>query len=448
VHIVVNNQVGFTTSPQYSRSSVYATDVARMIQAPIFHVNGDDPEAVARVGKLSFAYRETFRKDVVIDMVCYRRRGHNETDNPSFTQPLMYDLIEARRSVRKLYTESLIARGDLTMEEAEAALRDYQQQLERAFTETRDAAALPAQPRAAVLGGTRAFVCPACGARTETDDLSARCQFCATPLVADAEPAERVVPEAVVPFGLDRGAARDRLSTWTSSRWFAPSSLKKVTEAETFKGSYLPHWTYDASTTSAYEGQRGVHYYTTESYTATENGQQVTRTRQVRHTRWHHASGTVRRDFDDLLVAGTRHVSSEQLDELTPWPLEEARPYQAEYLAGFQTVRYDVEPEQGLDTAKQRMAPVIEQDCRADIGGDEQRVSSVDTRYDDVTFKLMLLPVWFLTYLHAGRGWQVMVNARTGEVIGERPYSAAKITAAIVALLVVIGIVAAVFALK
>ncbi len=146
VHIVVNNQVGFTTSPQYSRSSVYATDVARMIQAPIFHVNGDDPEAVARVGKLAFAYREMFRKDVVIDMVCYRRRGHNEADNPSFTQPLMYDLIEARRSVRKLYTETLIARGDITMEEAEAALRDYQQQLERAFTETREANELPAQP--------------------------------------------------------------------------------------------------------------------------------------------------------------------------------------------------------------------------------------------------------------------------------------------------------------
>ncbi|HET9080393.1 MAG TPA: multifunctional oxoglutarate decarboxylase/oxoglutarate dehydrogenase thiamine pyrophosphate-binding subunit/dihydrolipoyllysine-residue succinyltransferase subunit [Trebonia sp.] len=146
IHIVVNNQVGFTTSPMESRSSVYATDVARMIQAPIFHVNGDDPEAVARVGKLAFAYREAFRKDVVVDMVCYRRRGHNEGDNPSFTQPLMYDLIEARRSVRKLYTESLIARGDLTMEEAEAALRDYQQQLERAFTETREAAELPPQP--------------------------------------------------------------------------------------------------------------------------------------------------------------------------------------------------------------------------------------------------------------------------------------------------------------
>src|SRR5215469_5655738 len=150
VHIVVNNQVGFTTSPQHSRSSVYATDVARMIQAPIFHVNGDDPEAVVRVGQLAFAYRQAFRKDVVIDMVCYRRRGHNEADNPSFTQPLMYDLIDAKRSTRKLYTEALIGRGDITMEEAEQALRHYQQQLERAFTETREAAGQPASQGAVV----------------------------------------------------------------------------------------------------------------------------------------------------------------------------------------------------------------------------------------------------------------------------------------------------------
>ncbi|MDX6337165.1 MAG: multifunctional 2-oxoglutarate metabolism enzyme [Streptosporangiaceae bacterium] len=150
VHIVVNNQVGFTTAPAESRSSVYSTDVARMIQAPIFHVNGDDPEAVVRVGRLAFAYRQQFRKDVVIDMICYRRRGHNEADNPSFTQPLMYDLIDAKRSTRKLYTESLIGRGDITMEEAEQALRDYQQHLERAFTETREAAKRPMDPGAVV----------------------------------------------------------------------------------------------------------------------------------------------------------------------------------------------------------------------------------------------------------------------------------------------------------
>ena len=139
IHVVVNNQVGFTTSPGSSRSSLYCTDVARMVQAPIFHVNGDDPEACIRVARLAFEYRQAFNKDVVIDLVCYRRRGHNEGDDPSYTQPLMYDLIEQKRSVRKLYTESLIGRGDITIEEAEQVLADYQQQLERVFTEVRDA---------------------------------------------------------------------------------------------------------------------------------------------------------------------------------------------------------------------------------------------------------------------------------------------------------------------
>ncbi|MFC3582942.1 multifunctional oxoglutarate decarboxylase/oxoglutarate dehydrogenase thiamine pyrophosphate-binding subunit/dihydrolipoyllysine-residue succinyltransferase subunit [Streptantibioticus rubrisoli] len=144
VHIVINNQVGFTAPPASSRSSMYCTDVARMIEAPIFHVNGDDPEAVVRVARLAFEFRQAFNKDVVIDLVCYRRRGHNEADNPSFTQPQMYDLIDKKRSVRKLYTESLIGRGDITLEEAEQALQDYQGQLEKVFTEVREAAAAPA----------------------------------------------------------------------------------------------------------------------------------------------------------------------------------------------------------------------------------------------------------------------------------------------------------------
>jgi multifunctional 2-oxoglutarate metabolism enzyme len=145
IHLVVNNQVGFTTSPGASRSSLYCTDVARMVQAPIFHVNGDDPEACIRVARLAFEYRQAFNKDVVIDLVCYRRRGHNEGDDPSYTQPLMYDLIEQKRSVRKLYTESLIGRGDLTIEEAEQVLKDYQQQLERVFTEVREADSQPTE---------------------------------------------------------------------------------------------------------------------------------------------------------------------------------------------------------------------------------------------------------------------------------------------------------------
>ena len=133
IHIVVNNQVGFTTSPHAARSSTYSTDIAKMIQAPVFHVNGDDPESVVRVARLAFEYRQKFHKDVVIDMVCYRRRGHNEGDEPSFTQPMMYKLIDAKRSTRKLYTEALIGRGDITVEEAEEVLRDYQAQLDAVY---------------------------------------------------------------------------------------------------------------------------------------------------------------------------------------------------------------------------------------------------------------------------------------------------------------------------
>jgi 2-oxoglutarate decarboxylase len=138
VHVIVNNQVGFTTNPEHSRSSKYCTDVAKMIGAPVFHVNGDDPEACYWVAKLAVEYRETFHKDVVIDMVCYRRRGHNEGDDPSMTQPAMYDIIDTKRSVRKTYTEALIGRGDISMEDAETALKDFSNQLEHVFNEVRE----------------------------------------------------------------------------------------------------------------------------------------------------------------------------------------------------------------------------------------------------------------------------------------------------------------------
>ncbi|WP_405218135.1 multifunctional oxoglutarate decarboxylase/oxoglutarate dehydrogenase thiamine pyrophosphate-binding subunit/dihydrolipoyllysine-residue succinyltransferase subunit [Agrococcus sp. Ld7] len=140
VHLVVNNQLGFTTPPTESRSSTYATDVAKSIHAPILHVNGDDPEAVVRVAELAFQYRQEFKRDIVIDLICYRRRGHNEGDDPTMTQPLMYSLIEQKRSVRTLYAENLVGRGDITMEEYEAAQADFQGKLERAFMETHAAA--------------------------------------------------------------------------------------------------------------------------------------------------------------------------------------------------------------------------------------------------------------------------------------------------------------------
>ncbi len=150
LHVIINNQVGFTTAPEASRSSEYCTDVAKMVQAPIFHVNGDDPEAAVWVARLAVEYRETFGRDVVIDMICYRRRGHNEGDDPSMTNPLMYQVIDGKRSVRRLYTEALIGRGDLSVDAAEAAMRDYHTQLDRVFTEVRDLEKAAAHPSPSV----------------------------------------------------------------------------------------------------------------------------------------------------------------------------------------------------------------------------------------------------------------------------------------------------------
>src|SRR6476620_1092819 len=136
VHVVVNIQLGFTTAPELGRSSVYPTDVAKMVQAPIFHVNGDDPEAAVRVMKLAFEFRNRFKKDVVVDLVCYRRYGHNEADEPAFTQPRMYVLIDEHLPVRALYTQQLVQRGDITEDDEQAVEYDFKSRLDRAFEET------------------------------------------------------------------------------------------------------------------------------------------------------------------------------------------------------------------------------------------------------------------------------------------------------------------------
>jgi DNA-directed RNA polymerase subunit RPC12/RpoP len=296
---------------------------------------------------------------------------------------------------------------------------------------------LPPKARGSV--AAHVLECQKCGARTESQALSGSCPFCGAPLVADPRAGDQIIPEAVLPFAVDRAGMRTALRRWISSRRFAPSSLKRVSEAESVKGTYLPHWTYDARTDTQYTGERGEYYWVTETYTQTVNGQSQTQTRQVRKTRWHRASGEVQRDFDDILVPGTGRLPESVLDRLTPWPLHEAVAFQPEYLAGYDALRYDVEPDDGLRTAKESIEPVIRDDCRRDIGGDEQRVHSVDTTYSHVTFKLMLLPVWLACYLHAGRTYQVTVNARTGEVIGQRPYSVAKIALAVAAVALVIA---------
>jgi LSD1 subclass zinc finger protein len=302
-------------------------------------------------------------------------------------------------------------------------------------------AALPPKPRAPA--GSLRLVCHRCGAQTDSDNLSDTCPFCGAPIVSQAADDDQIAPEAVVPFGIETGAAQDAVRAWVRSRWFAPNALKKVGATEKMHGTYIPHWTFDARTATDYSGMRGEHYWETETYT--ENGE--TRTREVMRTAWWPASGHVERDFDDVLVPASTRLTPERVDQLAPWPLERAVAYQPDYLAGYQTLRYDVEPDQGLQGAKQRMEQVVEGDCRDDIGGDEQRLEHMHTQYNDVTFKLMLLPVWIACYLYAGKTYNIQVNAVTGEVAGERPYSAMKIAAAIAGAVVVIALIIVLFTL-
>ena len=216
IHIIVNNQVGFTTSPSSARSSTYSTDIAKMIQSPVFHVNGDDPEACVRVARIAFEYRQTFNKDVVIDMICYRRRGHNEGDEPSFTQPLMYKLIDAKRSTRKLYTEALIGRGDITVEEAEEVLRDYQQQLEGVFTSVHNT-----EPES-----DPSWRPPVVPAPATVDTSVAEDQLRKIALTQSSMPAEFTVHPKLLPQLLKRVEMLDESTVdWATGEMFAFGSL-------------------------------------------------------------------------------------------------------------------------------------------------------------------------------------------------------------------------------
>ncbi|GAB3864248.1 hypothetical protein GCM10028801_33090 [Nocardioides maradonensis] len=288
--------------------------------------------------------------------------------------------------------------------------------------------------------------CQNCGATTETTNLASKCQFCGGALVATDRPEGLVAPEGVIPFQVQNKQAHEAFGKWVTSRWFAPNALKKVGSTEGLTGTYIPHWTYDSHTETDYTGQRGDYYYTTETREVSD-GQGGTRTEtyQERHTAWRHASGHVARDFDDVLVLGSHALDPKKVNKMGPWRLADAKPFQDEFLTGFAAVRYDLDPQAGAEQAKQQMVSVIEGDVRSDIGGDEQRISGMDVAYSSNTFKLLLMPLWIATYVFAGKTWQVMVNANTGEVVGDRPYSPWKITfATIVGLLLLAAIIAAV----
>lgn len=287
------------------------------------------------------------------------------------------------------------------------------------------------------------IACNGCGAQTtlKTGTTAGNCPFCGAAIVAMASSQRTLKPKSLLPFHVTRELATSLFQNWATSRWFAPSDLREHARAESIHGVYLPYWTYDTDTTTRYTGQRGDDYTETQRYTAIVNGKTVTRTRSVTRTRWRSASGQVRNRFDDLLILASNSLPRKYVEKLEPWDLRALVPYQDDYLAGFVAESYQVDLTNGFELAKNSMAPVIRQTICSDIGGDRQRIDWTQTDYREITFKHLLLPVWISAYEYRGRTYRFLINARSGEVQGERPYSAAKIMLFVLLLVAILATV-------
>lgn len=287
---------------------------------------------------------------------------------------------------------------------------------------------------------SRFVTCPNCAALIEfdSDTHADECPFCATPVVTDTGTHRRYKPKGVAPFELDERAARKAMTDWLGRLWFAPNGVRDYArKGRKMAGIYVPYWTFDADTKTRYSGQRGTVHERVRTVMVNGERQQ----KRTRHVKWHSVSGRVARFFDDVLVLASRGLPKKYTDALEPWDLSRLEPYRPEYLAGFQAEGYTVELEQGFTEARDYMNRVILRDVKFDIGGDRQRVTSLDTDMSDVTFKHILLPVWLAAYKYRGKTYRFVVNGQNGRVQGERPYSVWKIMFAVILGLIVAGVI-------
>lgn len=285
--------------------------------------------------------------------------------------------------------------------------------------------------------------CHACGAviMMQAHVVTQDCPFCGVHLQSKPHATEPFIePTAVLPFKVDQAGAKAAFKNWIRGLWFAPNALQQIADLNKLVGMYTPFWTFDAMTLTFYHGQRGTHYWVNEDYVANVNGRNERRTRRVQHTRWQSVSGSVRHWFDDVTVLASRGMPSEYAQDLDPWDLNALTNFKAEYLSGFRTERYQVGLEEGFGRAKQLMSPTLHALICRDIGGDAQRVERATTEYSGITFKHILLPIWISAYRYGGALHRILINARTGEVQGSRPYSPWKIAGAVVVGLIVLGV--------
>lgn len=284
--------------------------------------------------------------------------------------------------------------------------------------------------------------CKTCGASSsiESNITSANCPYCDTPFVIEAAYTEFILtPKSLIPFQIDKKQAIREFKKWIGKSWFAPNDLKKADlNFEQFKGVYIPYWTYDANFSSDYTGMRGDYYYTTKTVKIGDK----TTTQEVRQTRWSNTSGHVSGRHDDLLVIASESLPAKYVRRLEPWDLTKLVPFDKNYLSGFVVEKYRLELDAGFELAKEIGKPQIKQLACEAIGGDVQKITSLNTEYSEITFKHLLLPVFICAYKFKGEVFQFMVNAQTGEVQGEKPKSWAKILFAIaLAIIVIVGVI-------
>ncbi|RMF72535.1 MAG: hypothetical protein D6744_16725 [Planctomycetota bacterium] len=276
--------------------------------------------------------------------------------------------------------------------------------------------------------------CDACGAEVDKPPnvTAMACPFCGADIVMTGRSQRLIKPKALLPFRIERAEAQARFRHWLRKLWFAPNAVKKYARADRIQGVYVPYWTYDCNTVSAYTGMRGEYYYVTV-------GSGKNR-RTVRKTRWYPAAGVVFNTFNDVLIIASKSLPTKYAERLEPWDLRNLTPYSDEYLSGFRAESYQVDLAEGFERARSIMDAVIRDTVRSDIGGDTQQIHSIQTEHRNITFKHILLPIWLSAYAYKNRTYRYLVNGRTGEVQGERPWSWVKITFAVLVGLLLIGV--------
>lgn len=284
--------------------------------------------------------------------------------------------------------------------------------------------------------------CDKCGAEQNlaANLFASVCSFCGANIVSKSYAHRRIQPKAMIPFGIDRQAALDDFRKWVKGLWLAPGELKRYAESDAgVTGTYIPFWTYDCRTSTDYTGERGDDYYTNETRTVRNSaGENVTETVRVKHTNWTPASGHVDCFHDDVLVLASNTLPRELRGAMAQWDLKKLVPYQPEYISGYRAEAYQVGLREGYPIAKEQIDATIYGLVRRDIGGDQQRVESLSTRYSEIKFKHVLLPVWVSAYRFRNKTYRFLVNGQTGEVAGESPLSWQRVTFLVITIIVVI----------